>query len=270
MRAIATVSLGGRLADKLEAVAAAGFGGVELFEPDVREAEESPRAIAELAARLGLTIVALQPWPDALGAPDFDTFALARLDGQLALMAELGTDRLLMCTSTRKDALTDFATNRAQLAAIAERAHATGVRVGVEALSWGHLSDYRQVWPLIEAVDHPALGIVIDSFHILARGEPLDLLTSLPGERITLVQLADAHPRAERGLLDWSRHGRCFPGEGTLLNEAFLAALQQTGYNGPWSLEIFSDDTSRRPVDEVARAGYRSLDNIDRGANNSG
>ncbi|OHV08754.1 sugar phosphate isomerase/epimerase family protein [Kushneria phosphatilytica] len=260
MKAIATVSLSGRLVDKLEAIAAAGFDGVELFEPDVREAEESPQTIAELATRLGLAIVALQPWPDVLGAPDFDAFAMARLDGQLELMAELGTDRLLMCTSTRKDALTDFTRNRDQLAVITERVHAADARVGLEALSWGHLPAYHQVWPLIEAIAHPALGIVIDSFHILARQEPLELLATLPADRITLVQLADAHPRAGRTLLDWSRHGRCFPGEGELLNRAFLSALEQTGYKGAWSLEIFND--APRPAEDVALEGYRSLETL--------
>ncbi len=62
-------------------------------------------------------------------------------------------------------------------------------------------------------MDSPALGLVLDSFHILARGDTLDALPSVPVEKITFVQLADA-PYMKMDLLEWSRHFRCFPGQG--------------------------------------------------------
>ena len=58
---IATVSMGGLLRDKLQAIAAAGFEGVELFETDVLASEEAPEEIAAMARDSGLEIVALQP-----------------------------------------------------------------------------------------------------------------------------------------------------------------------------------------------------------------
>jgi 4-hydroxyphenylpyruvate dioxygenase len=55
-RSIATVSLPGLLRDKLEAIAAAGFEGVEIFEPNLKTFDGSPRQVGQFARDLGLTM----------------------------------------------------------------------------------------------------------------------------------------------------------------------------------------------------------------------
>ena len=61
----------------------------------------------------------------------------------------------------------------------------------------------------------PAVGLVLDTFHILARGTDLSAIRSIPRDRIFLVQVADA-PRLDMDYLSWSRHFRNFPGQGDL------------------------------------------------------
>ena len=51
---IATVSLSGGLAEKLEAIAAAGFTGVEIFESDLLSFNGTPKDVRRMAASLGL------------------------------------------------------------------------------------------------------------------------------------------------------------------------------------------------------------------------
>lgn len=53
-RSIATVSLSGTLPEKLEAIAATGFDGVEIFENDLLHYDGSPRDVRRLCADLGL------------------------------------------------------------------------------------------------------------------------------------------------------------------------------------------------------------------------
>ena len=53
LRSIATVSLGGTLMEKLNAIAAAGFDGVEIFENDLLYFDGSPRDVKQIAADLG-------------------------------------------------------------------------------------------------------------------------------------------------------------------------------------------------------------------------
>src|SRR6516162_3890036 len=66
---IATVSLSGDLAEKLEAIAAAGFKGVEIFENDLLSFHGTPADVRKMVADLGLDIITFQPFRDFEGMP---------------------------------------------------------------------------------------------------------------------------------------------------------------------------------------------------------
>ena len=86
-------------------------------------------------------------------------------------MEELGAELLLVCSNVSPDAIDDDALAAAQLRELAERAAARGLRIAYEALAWGrHVDDYEHAWRIVERADHPALGVCLDSFHILSRG----------------------------------------------------------------------------------------------------
>ena len=61
-RAIATVCLSGTLEDKLDAVGAAGFDGVEIFENDLVASSSTPAEVQKRCADLGLSIDLYQPF----------------------------------------------------------------------------------------------------------------------------------------------------------------------------------------------------------------
>ncbi len=66
---IATVSISGTLADKLHAIAGAGYAGAEIFENDLLSAPESAREIGAMMADLGLACTMFQPFRDLEGMP---------------------------------------------------------------------------------------------------------------------------------------------------------------------------------------------------------
>jgi 4-hydroxyphenylpyruvate dioxygenase len=260
MRAIATVCLSGDLRTKLEAIARAGYGGVEIFENDLLSFDGSPEEIRELCASLGLTIVAFQPFRDFEGMPEPQRSRnLQRAERKFDLMAQLGTDFLLVCSNVSPQSVDDLDRAAADLHELAERAGRRGIRVGFEALAWGrHISDYRDAWEVVRRADHPFLGVVLDSFHILSRGHDLSAIGKIPRDKIFFVQVADA-PLLDMDVLQWSRHFRCFPGQGRLPLKGFMAELAKTGYDGPLSLEIFSDAFRAAPTEITALDGLRSL-----------
>ncbi|GAA5174987.1 MULTISPECIES: bifunctional sugar phosphate isomerase/epimerase/4-hydroxyphenylpyruvate dioxygenase family protein [Halomonadaceae] len=260
MRAIATVCLSGDLRSKLEAVARAGYDGVEIFENDLLSFDGSPSDVRALCESLGLRIVAFQPFRDFEAMPEPQRRRnLERAERKFDLMEELGTDFLLVCSNVSPQCIDDLQRVIDDLRELAELAGKRGLRVGFEALAWGrHISDYRVAWEAVRRADHPALGVVLDSFHILSRGFELDTLASIPADKIAFVQIADA-PLLDMDVLQWSRHFRCFPGQGRLPLEAFMQALARTGYDGPLSLEIFNDAFRAAPSDATARDGLRSL-----------
>lgn len=259
-RSIATVSLSGTLPEKLEAIAAAGFDGVEIFENDLLYYDGSPRDIRAMCADLGIAITLFQPFRDFEGCRrDRLPRNLDRAERKFDLMQELGTDLVLVCSNVAADSLGDEEILADDLRLLAERAGARDLRIGYEALAWGrHVNTYQQVWKLVKQADHSALGVILDSFHTLSlKGDPA-AIAEIPGDKIFFVQMADA-PILAMDVLEWSRHFRCFPGQGEFDLAGFLAPIIRTGYRGPLSLEVFNDGFRAAPPRQNAADGLRSL-----------
>jgi 4-hydroxyphenylpyruvate dioxygenase len=253
--AIATVCLAGTLNEKLEATAAARFKGVEIFESDMLSFDGTPAQVGRRIRDLGLEAVTFQPFRDFEGLPEPQRAkAFSRAERKFDLMQELGCDLLMVCSNVSPDALGGVDRAAADFRALGERAATRGLRVAFEALAWGrHVNDYRDAWEVVRRADHPSVGLVLDSFHVLARGTDLAALRAIPRDRIFLVQAADA-PKLDMDYLSWSRHYRCFPGQGELPIGAFMDALQATGFDGLLSLEIFNDSFRAGSARSVASA----------------
>jgi 4-hydroxyphenylpyruvate dioxygenase len=260
IRSIATVSIGGALDDKLKTIAAAGFDAVEIFENDFTCYDGSARDVAQMCGDLGLRICALQPFRDFEGLPEPQrSQAFRRAEKKFDLMQELGTDLLLVCSNVSPQALGGIDRAAADLRELGERAAARGIRVGFEALAWGrYVNDYRDAWEIVRRANHPAIGIILDSFHTLAPAFPVSQIAAIPADKIFLVQLADA-PQLDLDVLSWSRHFRCFPGQGNLPVSDFMGAIDATGYKGPLSLEIFNDQFRAQSTKNIAIDAMRSL-----------
>ncbi|MFD2352640.1 TIM barrel protein [Nonomuraea ferruginea] len=259
-KSIATVSVSGTLTEKLEAIAAAGFDGVEVFENDLVACPLPPEEIRLRADDLGLGIDMYQPLRDFEAVPD-DVLKgnLRRAEYTFELMNRLGADTLLVCSNVSPDALPDDELAAAQLRLLAERAAGHGIRVAYEALAWGrHVSEYLHAWRIVRTADHPALGVCLDSFHILSRGSDPIGIEAIPGEKVFFLQLADA-PRLAMDVLQWSRHYRCFPGQGGFDVTGLVRHVLATGYAGPLSLEVFNDVFRQSDARRTALDAMRSL-----------
>ncbi|MCV7376333.1 sugar phosphate isomerase/epimerase and 4-hydroxyphenylpyruvate domain-containing protein [Mycolicibacterium arabiense] len=266
VKTIATVCLSGTLDDKLVAAAHAGFDGIELFEPDLVASTSSPKQIRERCAELGLQIVLYQPFRD-LDSTDPEQFErnLNRLDRKFDVMTELGVDLILVCSNASADAVADMDELATQLRAAGELADRRGMRIAYEALAWGRTVDlWQQSWDAVRRADHPAVGLCLDSFHILSRSSTIDELGEVPSDKIFFLQLADA-PHKDMDVLQWSRHYRLFPGEGAFDLVDFTAAVLGAGYRGPLSLEVFNDVFRQSSPVRTAIDAVRSLGALEAG-----
>ncbi|WIJ25069.1 bifunctional sugar phosphate isomerase/epimerase/4-hydroxyphenylpyruvate dioxygenase family protein [Devosia sp. RR2S18] len=257
---IATVSISGELPEKLQAIAAAGFDGVEIFENDFLTFGGTPQEVGAMVADHGLEITVFQPFRDfeALPEPQRQK-AFDRAERKFDLMGELGTDLVLVCSNVSPLARGGVDRAAADFHELGERAAKRNIRVGYEALAWGrHISDHRDAWEIVRRADHPNIGLILDSFHTLSRKIDPESIRAIPGDKIFLVQLADA-PLIDMDLLYWSRHFRNMPGEGDLPVVPFMRAVAATGYDGPLSLEIFNDQFRAGSPRAIANDGHRSL-----------
>ena len=257
---IATVTMSGELDAKLRAIAEAGFDGVEIFENDLLAFDRTPREVGEMVRDQGLEITLFQPFRDFEGMPEPQrSRTFDRAERKFDVMQELGVDLVLVCSNVSPISLGGLDRAAADFHELGERAAKRGLRVGYEALAWGrHISDHRDAWEIVRRTDHANVGLILDSFHTLARKIEVNSIRSIPKEKIFIVQLADA-PLIDMDLLYWSRHFRNMPGEGDLPVTEFTRAVAATGYDGYLSLEIFNDQFRGGSTRAVAIDGRRSL-----------
>jgi sugar phosphate isomerase/epimerase len=124
---------------------------------------------------------------------------------------------------------------------LAEFAAEHGVRIAFEPLNpvlfntdtalWG----LDQALELVRRIDHPALGICLDSWNVFQTPDLHDVIRAC-GERIFLVQISDwRRPR--------SGADRVSLGDGSIDNAAIVRSAREAGYAGPYVVEIFSEES---------------------------
>ena len=122
---------------------------------------------------------------------------------------------------------------------LAKIAEGHGVRVALEPLNPilmnvdTFICSLAQARRVIEAVDHPAFGMFVDVWHIWEDESACELIAQT-GSRIFGVHINDWNtPRAFGD--------RYIPGEGQIPLAKLLKAIRDCGYQGAYTLEIFSE-----------------------------
>jgi len=148
---------------------------------------------------------------------------------------------------------------------LGEFAAARGVKIAFEPLNPINVNTDTAVWgldhglELVEKVDHPAVGICIDSWNVWETPNLEDVIRRC-GKRILLIQLSDwKMPR--------STADRYTLGEGEIPLAKMIRAIRATGYDGPWVVEILSSlhlDGSlwKSDMDEVLRKNHEAFDRL--------
>jgi sugar phosphate isomerase/epimerase len=258
-----TITLAGSLESKLDAASGAGFSQITLWAKDLVGHPDGYEAALNEVRLSGLRVNAIQVMRDYEGlSGPLHRYKIETVKTMLRLCESVGAERLLICSSTSAHASGDIDHIAADLRKVAMLATPLGIRVGYEALSWGrHVSDFELSWEIVQRADRANLGVCIDSFHLLANcglnGTNFDALATIPGERIAFVQLSDFLWKAVRTpeeRIETARHLRVFPGEGVHSAELsrMIRMIDQSGYRGDWSFEVFNDDYVQMPGEAVA------------------
>lgn len=260
---INTVLLGGSPEGKLLAAAEAGFSQVELWRQDVEAAQGNAGDVARLLEQQKLGLTDYQVLLDFDGAPDDQREpkrqeALKMLDTAVSL----GATTLLTPASTHSACIAER--EEEDIRWLAREASQRGLRVAFEAMAWStHINNTAAAWKLVQKVDEPNLGLVVDAFHIFARNRTLADLAGIPMEKIFLVQLSDlATLPAREDLVDTARHQRLLPGQGSFPLYTLLNYLHAQGYSGPLGLEVFNDGYHQQPPAEVAKEAMHALKRV--------
>lgn len=260
-----TISLAGPLEAKLKAIREAGFSQVMLSAKDVVGHNDGLEAAVRAVKESGLRVTGFQVLRDFEGlSGHLHAYKVDVAKSMLEMCHALGSQVLLVCSSTSVHATDDKAHLARDLRKLAMLALPLGIKVAYEGLSWGrNINQYDQAWEIVQMADFPNLGIGLDSFHMLATKSSLDDLELIDPEKIFLVQLADfmwQEIRSVEERITTARHFRVFPGEG--VHSEVLAdvvkRLYQLGYRGDYSFEVFNDDYQQMPLPTVAARAFKS------------
>ncbi|MEO8753796.1 MAG: sugar phosphate isomerase/epimerase [Casimicrobiaceae bacterium] len=260
-----TISLAGTLPAKLKAVRDAGFSQIMLAARDVVGHSDGIAAAVQDVRESGLRVTGFQVLRDFEGlSGHLHDYKIDIAKSMLEMAHALGATVLLVCSSTSAHATSDRDALARDLRKLAMLAVPLGIKVAYEGLSWGRtISEFADAWDIVCRADAPNLGIGIDSFHAFATKSSLDDLDMLSPDKIFLVQLADfmwQETRTDEERMNTARHFRVFPGEGVHSDALadLVRRLDQLGYRGDYSFEVFNDDYSQLPLPTVAARARRS------------
>jgi len=246
----------GDLERTFERMRALGYTGVELA---VRDPATVPvRPLRALLERYALRVPAIgtgQAWVEeglSLTHPEpaVRQAALARLKAHLELAAEWSA---LVIIGLIRGRLME-GVDRAQalgwlgeaLACLTDQAAGCGVRLALEPLNRYEtdlLNTVGEAMALVERVGHPALGVLLDTFHANIEEASIEAAIAQAGARLFHVHIADSNRRA--------------PGWGHLDFDSVRKALQEVGYRGWLSAEVLPQPSLEEAMAQVARWAQR-------------
>jgi sugar phosphate isomerase/epimerase len=172
-------------------------------------------------------------------AGDDQAAADAEIEQIASMVDSTGATHVL--TVTMEPEISDLQRAQENLTSLAERLESLGAVACIEFLGWSAIPDLATAWELIAPL--PAnLGLVLDTWHWQrqAGGPDVSVLTDIPGERISYLQVCDAAPGRGDDLLTEAMTARLLPGEGCIDFGAVLSALEQIDAQPFIATEIFN------------------------------
>lgn len=253
----------GELAEKLHAMRDAGFTHTEFMSRDLYESLRGPEYALSLLRDTGMKISCFQLLRDYEGAPRSQVANRLGVIEQILDQVQLvGAETLILCSNTAADSSGEMDVVCEDLRRLGDVAQSRGIRIAYEALGWGQwFSDYRKAWHMLEHLNHPNVGIMLDSSHIGSLNLPFDFIRNIDVAKVFLAEIADL-PITRLDNAEQSRFYRLLPGEGMLALEEFVCALDSIGYQGVYSLEVFNDHYRQMDPGIVARRAYASLTDL--------
>lgn len=251
------------LRTRVEAASAAGFTGFGLLSADLPAAIAAygMSGIRTLLADNGIVHLELEDIPNWWDAGPYAA-ASAEVRRLVLRAAEALGARHVKVTPDGENRPWQRDVWVGRFAELAAQAYDVGARLGIEFFPWSNIDSLAAGLELVEAASHPAGGLVIDAWHVARAGTPWSDLAMVPAERIVGVELDDADAEVVGTLFEDTVHRRRYCGEGAFDLPAMVAALRTAGWDGPWGVEILSDEHRALPVDEGlhrAAASARSV-----------
>lgn len=139
-----------------------------------------------------------------------------------------------------------------RFAGLCDRAAVAGTSIAIELMPWSNVTDLETAIAIVGGAGRTNGGLLLDIWHIARGGIPYSAVADIPAGLVHYVELNDADTQVRGTLLEDTLNHRKFCGDGDLEVSDFLDALAVQGYDGPFGIEILSEQQRARPFADVA------------------
>jgi sugar phosphate isomerase/epimerase len=246
--------------DRVETISRTGFKGMGIWHADLDKTLET-RTLAEMKQILddnGVVHVEIEFL--------FDWF----LEGEKKRQSDLEKAKLLGAAEAlgaRHVKVGDFFNQEVELdkvtesfAALCNDAAEVGTRVLFEVMPFAMIDNLEDSLTMLEGADADNGGLMIDTWHIVKMRTPFEEIAKIPSRFLLGVELNDGYLETPDGMSldEEARQHRKFCGEGEFDMPGFMAAVEASGYDGPYGVEVLSLANRSLPLEEVVKRAYET------------
>lgn len=255
-----TLGLESPIDDRIRAAHATGCTSISLSPVDVERAQREGDSATALGRRirgegLGLVMDPVMNWYGGIPAAT-SRFGRFSADESLRMCADLEVSSISVLA--QREGSTQAAQMVEPFSRFCDAAAQFAADVHLEFIPMTEVPDLATAWEVVKLADRSNGGILVDSWHFFRGNPDLDLLATVPGERILAVQLDDARAEVQGSLWDDTRE-RLMPGEGSFDLVGLLTVLAGIGGLRRVGPEVISSATASMDPIETATLAMDSV-----------
>ncbi len=244
--------------DRVVAAAKAGFKGFGLKEADLEHIlqRRSLKEMKQIFNDNGIRHVELEFITDWF------------LDGEKKKKSDQ-TKRLLLAAAEALEArhikVGDFLTQITPMprlieafAALCADAANHGTKILFELIVDGMIKTLPETLEMVAGAGANNGGIMIDLWHVVKLGIPYDDVARIPPKYLLGIELNDGTLQCPWDLHEDTVNHRRFCGEGEFDVKGFVRCMLKAGYEGPWGIEVLSEDLRKKPLEYAATQAFET------------
>ncbi|MGB8542701.1 MAG: sugar phosphate isomerase/epimerase [Candidatus Acidiferrales bacterium] len=242
--------------DRVEAAAMAGFKGIGIWHADLEHILEK-RSLKEMKRILddnGIKYLELEFLTDWF------------MQGEQKRVSDLRKKLLLTAAEAlgaRHIKVGDFLSQKTPMprliesfAALCAEGAEHGTRILFELMPFAMIVTLQEALEMVEGANAENGGVVFDLWHLAKLGISYDEVAGIPVRFLMGVELNDGTFEAPWSLHEDTINHRRLCGEGEFDVKGFVACLQKAGYQGPWGIEVLSQELRQKTLHELTTRSF--------------
>jgi sugar phosphate isomerase/epimerase len=143
-------------------------------------------------------------------------------------------------------------------AALCKDAADHGTRICYEMMPFSTIDSIEKAIELVKSAGAENGGICFDLWHIAKLKIPFEKIAATPKHYVVSIEINDGTYECPWSLHEDTINHRLFCGDGEFDVKAFVKAMLDAGYDGPWGIEVLNAEWRRKSLSETVKKAYQS------------